>query len=632
MAVAARSDAEVRSELERLYVDHAQTVVRTLAVWTGSIDDAWDATQQAFLAVYGRLAGGLELRQAEAYLIKTAKDRARRRRSKTEREQPIPDDTAAGGQDVAAAGMAGASLIWEACRGLKPAYRTAVLMYDVEDRTAEEVGEYLGTSRFSAAKLVQRGRAEMLQRLVELVGRRRDCPAECAGRAATIWHWISGDLDFEARERLRLHITTCAYCRETKDQLRQARSLGVLPLLVPLLEILRRKDQVLSVSTKPTAARLGLHLPLRAVTLALPLAVLLVIGAIQIPSRLAPPAPLQPTPEPVANVASPMPSSSPLRPSPAVAQAAIKHPAAAAAPPAASDPCPAGRLGGFAYLSYGKVMYRSSPAAAPQVLDGTGRADDLRWTPNGATLVYKEVAASGSVAGSLRALHPGGAPFWSFGSNVLSYDISTDGGSIVALAQHFDASGNWDAWTLYIGPLGGGLAAHTEPALVAPSGPGWSESIGAEPYEEANYSSNPDGYWGVFWFGSTIYLVEGGEYATFDTSGNETASYAPQSAGLNALIASIGQPSGSAVHFTRRGVDLTSTCAGSTQVIIAPPDFLQYSSDTLMLCDDAINLRAGLAIEAYSGGTGGDVYLVTADRQVVALTGDHHSYLGLWRP
>jgi hypothetical protein len=170
-------------------------------------------------------------------------------------------------------------------------------------------------------------------------------------------------------------------------------------------------------------------------------------------------------------------------------------------------------------------------------------------------------------------------------------------------------------------------------ALVVPGGPGWTESIGGEPYEESNYVPNPGFYWGVFWFNSTIYLADGGEYATFDIAGNETSGgYAAQSGAFKALVASIGQPSGAAVHFSRRGVNLSSTCAGSTQPIVAPPDFTQYSSNTLMLCDDPTNPRAGLAVESYNGASGGDIYLVTADRKAVALTSDHHSYLALWRP
>jgi DNA-directed RNA polymerase specialized sigma24 family protein len=454
MAVA-RSPEQVRSELERIYLAHAEGVVHSVALATGSTAIAWDALQDTFVEMHRKLAAGVELRDEQGYVLRIARRKASRARSRNAREEPIADDAEATA-DVTAAGMAGASLIWQACRALTTAQRVAVLMHDVQDLATEEIGRQLGTSRFSAAKLVQRGRAEMLANLVKLVGRRRGCPAECASRAPTIWSWISNELDFEPRERLRAHVSACAYCRETEDQLRQARSLGVLPLLLPLAEILRRKDQILAlVQVRRVSNEIGWRL--RPVLLAIPLTILLIIGVVKVPQQLAP-ATIKPGTQPVAVLASPTPTPSPSpsptgTPSPVVVSSPVPAASAAAARPPA-DPCPTGGLGGLAYLSAGRVMYRNSPQAASQVLDGTGRADDLRWTPNGATLVYKEAATSGSVAGSLRALHPGGGVFWSFGSDIQSYDISTDGRSIVALAQHYDASGNWDAWTLYTGPPG----------------------------------------------------------------------------------------------------------------------------------------------------------------------------------
>ncbi len=628
----ARSPAEVRSELERLYTAHAEAVVRSVALASGSTAAAWDAVQDTFVTLYRKLENGLELHEEEGYLLRMARRKAQRRQSRYRTEAPISEDAAAE-SDVPAAATAGASVIWEACRRLNAAHRTAVLLHDVDGYSSDEIGNYLGTSRFSAAKLVKRGRAELLANLVQIIGRRAGCPPECAGRAGSIWSWISNELDFEAREHLREHVASCAFCKQTEDELRQARTYGVLPLLIPLAEVLRRKAQILAtVDSRQVAARISWHPAVRLGAIAVPLTLLLIIGAIQVPARLVPPAALKPSSQPVAELESPSPSPLPSpTPSPSAIPSPIAKPTpAAAAPP---DPCPTGILGGFAYLSAGRVMYRSSPGASPRVLDGTGRADDLRWTPNGSILVYKEAAGSGSPAGTLFALRPGQAPFWSFGSGILSFDISTDGSSVVALAPHFDASGTWDAWILFIGKLGSSLTPHVVAALVNAGGPNWSESAGAEPFVEQNYVPEPGLYEGVFWFGSTIYLADGGNFATFNTSGVETSGgYPPLTASVQALFASIGQPRGSAVHFTRRGVNLTTTCAGGTAPLVAAPHFTRYSSDTLMLCDDPINQRAGLAVEAYSGATGGDIYLVTADRRVIALTSDHHSYLPLWRP
>ena len=128
-------------------------------------------------------------------------------------------------------------------------------------------------------------------------------------------------------------------------------------------------------------------------------------------------------------------------------------------------------------------------------------------------------------------------------------------------------------------------------------------------------------------------LIGSGEFASIDGSGNpSTSGWAPLSPSLKAMIAGIGQPAGSAVRFTQRGVNLTASCAGSTKPLVAGSNFTQDSSNTLMLADDPANPRAGLAVESFDGATGGDIYLVSADGQAVPLTNDQASYLPVWQP
>ncbi len=115
---------------------------------------------------------------------------------------------------------------------------------------------------------------------------------------------------------------------------------------------------------------------------------------------------------------------------------------------------------------------------------------------------------------------------------------------------------------------------------------------GRRPLVEANCVPIPGNYWGVFWLGSSLYIAQGGEFASFDASGNQSSSgWGPLSAQLKAMIAAPGQPAGSAVNFTQRGVNLTVSCGGSPTSIVNGTNFTANSSNTLMLADDPAKSR-----------------------------------------
>jgi RNA polymerase sigma factor (sigma-70 family) len=590
MAVAERLGTDaLHQKWNQLYADYYSLVLKTARQQVRTQADAEDAAQKTFMDAYEILARGQDIADWEAMIVTIAKRTAGKERSRAERDtelgtaHPVEDRQA---QDSAERKQE----FQQAFLALSEGEQRAVYYTLVEGLTAAQVGERLGTGADSAAHLLSRGRADLALEIVA----RNDATAQaitCDRPLKVVCRYLANRMTSAERAEFKSHLKGCPRCRLTVERVREFR--GFVLLLLPAGLALAPRDELFArIQAQPVAARISDGRRINRALVGGSLLLLLLIGTFVITHR--------PTPA-----------------APAIVVAA----------------CPTGRLGGFAYLDDGKVMYRSSPQAPAQLLDGSGGADALLWTPDGATLIYKDAANLGSVAGSIHAVHPGGTPFWSFGGDIESFAISPDGASIAALAQRYDSTGTWDGWTLYIVPLGGKLIAHTESALVIPGGPGWRDSPSGEPYADANFAPNPANYWGVFWLGSAIYIAQSGEFASFDDSGNQTSSgWSALSPSLQAMIATIGQPPGSAVHFEQRGVDITATCGSATQAIVAGPDFTQDSSNTLMLEDDPANARAGLAVESYSGATGGDVYLVTADGQAIALTSDHTSYAPRWQP
>lgn len=590
MAVAERPLTEaLHQKWNQLYADYYQLAVRTARQRVRNQADAEDAAQKTFVDAYEILARGQDIANWEAMIVTIAKRAAGKERSREERESEL--ETSPPVEDRQAQESAERKQEFQqAFLALSEGEQRAVYYALVEGLTATEVGERLGTGTASAAHLLSRGRADLALEIVA----RNDSTAKavtCDRPLKVVCRYLANRMTTEERAEFKVHLKGCPRCRLTVERVRDFR--GFVLLLIPAGLALSPRDELFArIQAQSVAARISARRRINRRVVGGALLLLLLITTI-----------------------------------------AVTHRPTDAAPAIALAACPTGQLGGFAYLDKGDVMYRSSPPAAPKQLGGGGHADALLWTPDGSTLIYKEAANPGSVAGSLHAVDADGAPFWSFGSDIESFAISPDGGSIAALAQHYDSSRNWDGWTLYIGALGGKLTAHTESALLIPGGPGWRDSPSGEPYADANFAPNPGNYWGVFWLGGAIYMAQSGEFASFDASGNQTSSgWSPLSPALKAMIAAIGEPPGSALHFEQRGVDVTATCGSTTRPIVAAPEFTQNSSSTLMLDDDPINARAGLAVESYSGATGGDIYLIDANGQAIALTSDHTSYAPLWQP
>jgi RNA polymerase sigma-70 factor (ECF subfamily) len=103
---------------------------------------------------------------------------------------------------------------------LPPHYRETLTMRALEDRSYEEISEALDipvtVARLWYCRARKRFRTAFIQALVE----RRDVAAECQGMGSAIAELIEGTLSRAKRDTLQAHLSGCAACRQTEDELR----------------------------------------------------------------------------------------------------------------------------------------------------------------------------------------------------------------------------------------------------------------------------------------------------------------------------------------------------------------------------------------------------------------------------
>ncbi|HEX6524115.1 MAG TPA: sigma-70 family RNA polymerase sigma factor [Streptosporangiaceae bacterium] len=199
----------------------------------GSPAAAEDVAQDALVSTFEYLEHGNEIQSLRPFVARSAYRLALKRSQTSGRDSELPESLPSG-QDVEAAALTSGALVWQALRGLSPAQRAAVVLHRVEDMTAQEVASSLDLSLSAAQKLIQRGESQLLDRCVELVGQRPGRPADCSVLARTIWDQVAGKLDADESDAVTSHVASCSYCRETRDQLVQARKAATLALLFPI--------------------------------------------------------------------------------------------------------------------------------------------------------------------------------------------------------------------------------------------------------------------------------------------------------------------------------------------------------------------------------------------------------------
>lgn len=141
---------------ESFFLAEHSRLYRALYVMTGSVHEAEELMQEAFVSVWERWDRVARLEDPEGYLYRTAMNefRSRYRRARTAVKQALqarePRDLYAEADDR--------DLVARALRALAPRQRAALVLTQLLDLSSEEAGRLLGISAASVRALVHQGR------------------------------------------------------------------------------------------------------------------------------------------------------------------------------------------------------------------------------------------------------------------------------------------------------------------------------------------------------------------------------------------------------------------------------------------------------------------------------------------
>ena len=169
---AASRDAAREARFERLFAEFSQPIFSYVLRMVGDADRAADIAQDAFIKAYRKLDTLTDDASTRSWLYRiatnTAIDEIRRRRYFT----PMGDDEAAHDRPDPHPGpeaeVLGASIdvrIQRALLRLRPNHRQCLVLSDVEDMSAQQIGEVMGMSYGAVRTLLCRARGEMRREL-----------------------------------------------------------------------------------------------------------------------------------------------------------------------------------------------------------------------------------------------------------------------------------------------------------------------------------------------------------------------------------------------------------------------------------------------------------------------------------
>jgi RNA polymerase sigma-70 factor, ECF subfamily len=149
-----------RSEVERIYREHGEHMLRTLLAFSGDPEVAQEAVAEALAQALRR---GPALRDPLAWTwraaFRIARGELKRRRTvgppALQRSYEIPEP---------------AVELVAALRSLSPSQRAAIILHHVADRPVREVAAILGTSQAAVRVHLSRGRRRLRERLEESDG------------------------------------------------------------------------------------------------------------------------------------------------------------------------------------------------------------------------------------------------------------------------------------------------------------------------------------------------------------------------------------------------------------------------------------------------------------------------------
>jgi RNA polymerase sigma-70 factor (ECF subfamily) len=168
------ADAKPESGFERLFAEHSQSIYVYVLRMVGDADRAADITQDTFIKVYRKLGSLTDATSTRAWIYRiatnTAIDEMRRRRFVTPMDTNEPGhdrpDRGPGPEDQVVAAAID-DRIQRALGRLRPNHRQCLILSDIEDMSAQQIGEVMGISYAATRTLLCRARGEMRQELAK---------------------------------------------------------------------------------------------------------------------------------------------------------------------------------------------------------------------------------------------------------------------------------------------------------------------------------------------------------------------------------------------------------------------------------------------------------------------------------
>lgn len=160
-------------DFDQLYAEYSAPIFNYVLRMVGDRDRAADITQDTFIKAYRKLDTLTDEHSTRSWLYRiatnTAIDEMRRRRwvrfgdGDDEREHERPDDAPGPEAQVMAASMD--DRVQRALMQLRPNHRQCLLLSDVEDMSAQQIGEIMDLSYGAVRTLLCRARGEMRRHL-----------------------------------------------------------------------------------------------------------------------------------------------------------------------------------------------------------------------------------------------------------------------------------------------------------------------------------------------------------------------------------------------------------------------------------------------------------------------------------
>jgi len=163
-----RSEAQ-RAEFDRLFTEYSTPIYNYVLRMTGDADRAADIAQDTFIKAYRKLDTLTEASSARAWLYRiatnTAFDEMRRRRNTVRMadQETGPLEQVDGGPGPETQVLSGLldERIGRALLRLRPNHRQCLVLSDVEDMSAQQIGEVMEMTSGAVRVLLCRARGEM---------------------------------------------------------------------------------------------------------------------------------------------------------------------------------------------------------------------------------------------------------------------------------------------------------------------------------------------------------------------------------------------------------------------------------------------------------------------------------------